>query len=67
MEVSTNSGTNIKLTGEAKIVFIQLVRLDEVHRLEKVSLFGRLYQLWTTDGLTTERIATSQFEVIVVL
>jgi len=62
MEVSTNSGINIEFTGEAKNVIIQLVRLDAVHSQEKAPLFEQLYQLWTTDGLISERIATRQFE-----
>jgi len=62
MEVSTNSGTNIDLTVEAKNVIINFVRLNAVHSLEKAKLFEQLYQLWTTDGLISERITTRQFE-----
>jgi len=46
MEISTNSGSNIELTVEAKTVIIHLARLDAIHRLEKVKLFEQLYQLW---------------------
>jgi hypothetical protein len=62
MEVIANSRTNIQFTDEAKIVFRNLVRLDGVQRLQKAVFFEQLYELWTMNGLISERIATKQFE-----
>jgi len=36
--------------------------LDGVQRLKKAVLFERLYELWTKNGLISERIAKWQFE-----
>jgi len=36
--------------------------LDGVQRLQKGVLFEHFYELWTTNGLISERIATRQFE-----
>jgi len=62
MEVSTNNRSNIQFTDEAKTVFRNLVSLDGVQRQQKAVLFEQLYELWTTNGLISERIATRQFE-----
>ena len=62
MEVSTKSGTNIQWTEEAKSVIRRIVQLDGCQRLQKAALFEELYELWTTDGLISEKIATIQFE-----
>ena len=61
MEVSTNCRANVQWTEEAKTVFRKIVRLDGVQRLQKAELFEELYDLWTMDGLISERIATRQF------
>ena len=63
MEVSTKSGTSIEWTEEAKLVIIKIVQLDGCQRLQKAELFEELYDLWTTDGLISEKVATAQFEV----
>jgi hypothetical protein len=63
MEVSTKNGTNIEWTEEAKLVIRKIVELDGCQRLQKAVLFEELYELWTTDGLISEKIATKQFEV----
>jgi hypothetical protein len=63
MEVSTKSGSNIEWTEEAKLVIKKIVELDGLQRLQKAELFEELYDLWTTDGLISEKIAATQFEV----
>jgi len=63
MEVSTKSGTSIEWTEEAKLVIIKIVQLDGCQRLQKAELFEELYDLWTTDGLISEKVAAAQFEV----
>ena len=55
MEVSTKSGTSIEWTEEAKLVIIKIVQLDGCQRLQKAELFEELYDLWTTDGLISEK------------
>ncbi len=62
MEVSTKSGTNIEWTEEAKLVIRKIVELDGCQRLQKAVLFEELYDLWTTDGLISEKIAITQFD-----
>ena len=62
MEVSTKSGTNIEWTEEAKLVIRKIVQLDGCQRLQKAVLFEELYDLWTTDGLISEKIAITQFD-----
>jgi len=37
--------------------------LDGCQRLQNAALFEELYELWTTDGLISKKIATAQFEV----
>jgi len=62
MEVSTKSRSNIEWTEEAKLMIKKIVQLDGWQRLQKAVLFENLYELWTTDGLISEKISTTEFE-----